>query len=119
MTRKTKTKRIQQGFIDKNFISDEEYEAIRFVDNGGKPDIKKKNYKYIVKEYKRHLIILISWFIKKYKVLKLNISKKIKVKNSSDIISSKLERTGWKKLEKIYKICLEYSKQRKTRKTSK
>ena len=111
-----KTKKFKDGYGDKKFISLQEYEAIKFVDNGGKPNSKKKTYKIVVKEYKRHFNLLIIWFIKKYPLLRANISKKIQVKNSIDIISSKLKKLGWKKIQKIYEICLEYSKQRKTRK---
>jgi len=112
-----KTKKIKDGYGDKKFISSQEYEAIRFIDNGGKPNSnKKKTYKTVVKEYKRHFNLLIIWFIHKYPILKANISKKIKVKNSTNSISSKLNKIGWKKIQKIYEICLEYSKQRRTRK---
>ena len=112
-----KTKKIKDGYGDKKFISPQEYEAITFIDNGGEPNSKKKKtYKIVVKEYKRHFILLIIWFIKKYPVLRFNISKKIKVKNSIDIISSKLKKLGWKNIQKLYEICLEYSNKRKTRK---
>jgi len=112
-----KTKKNKDGYGDKKFISAQEYEAIKFVDNGGKPNSKKKKtYKIVVKEYKRHFNLLIIWFIKKYPVLRFNISKKIKVKNSIDIISSKLKKLGWKNIQKLYEICLEYSNKRKTKK---
>ena len=110
-------KKIKDGYGDKNFLSNEEYDAIRFIDNGGKPNknIKKKNYKFVVKEYKRHLIILILWYIKKSKKTKDIVIRKIAVKNEK-IIYSKLNKMGWRKLEKLYEICLEYSNKRKTRK---
>jgi len=113
-----KTKKFKDGYGDKKYISSQEYEAIKFIDNGGKPNlkIKKKTYKIVVKEYKRHFKLLIIWFIKKYPLLRANISKKIQVKNSIDIISSKLKKLGWKKIQKIYEICLEYSNKRKTKK---
>jgi len=104
-----KTKKIKDGYGDKKFISPQEYEAIKFIDNGGEPN--SKTHKIVVKEYKRHFNLLIIWFIKKYPLLRANISKKIQVKNSIDIISSKLKKLGWKKIQKIYQICLEYSKQ--------
>ena len=75
-----KTRKIlKDDYGNKKFISDEEYYAIRFIDNGGKPNskLKKKEYKYAVKEYKRHLVLLISWFIKKPN-LKSIIAKKLK-----------------------------------------
>ena len=38
-----KTKKIKDGYGDKKFISSQEYEAIKFIDNGGKPNSKKKD----------------------------------------------------------------------------
>lgn len=113
-----KTKKIKDGYGNKHFISPIQYEAIRFIDNGGKPNKKlnKKQYKFVVKEYKRQIIILTLWYIKKNKNLKNIISKKIKVNNSIQIISAKINKMGWRKIEKLYNICLEYSKKNKTRK---
>jgi hypothetical protein len=112
-----KTRKILKDvYGNKKFISDEEYQAIRFIDNGGIPNskLKKKEYKYASKEYKRHLIILISWLIRKKSRLKKIIANKLKVKINN--INKKLIKINWKKLEKIYKICLDYSKNKKTRK---
>ena len=116
-----KTKKLfKDDYGNKKFISDDQYNAIRFIDNGGKPNskLKKKIYKYAEKEYKRHLVLLISWFIKK-PILKSIIAKKIKIKNDINIINKKLKKISWKKLEKIYQICLDYSKKKKTRKNLK
>lgn len=109
-------KNLKDEYGNKKFISDEEYQAIRFIDNGGIPNskLKKKEYKYATKEYKRHLIILISWFTQKKPRLKKIIANKLKVQNNN--INKKLIKINWKKLEKLYKICLDYSNKKKTRK---
>ena len=112
-----KTRKIlKDEYGNKKFISDDEYKAIRFIDNGGRPNsnLKKKEYKYAVKEYKRHLVILISWHLKKKYRLRKIITNKFKISNN--IIYKKIEKFNWKKLEKIYKICLDYSNKKKTRK---
>ena len=113
-----KTKKIKDGYGNKHFISEDQYNAIRFIDNGGRPNKKlnKKQYKFIVKEYKRQIIILTLWYIKKSKKLRTIISKKLRINNSIQNISAKINKMGWKKIEKIYNICLQYSKKNKTRK---
>tara|TARA_Y100000287_G_C14035417_1_gene263745 strand:- start:241 stop:597 length:357 start_codon:yes stop_codon:yes gene_type:complete len=116
-----KTKKIKDDYGNKKFISDDEYKAIRFIDNGGLPNKKlsKIENKFAIKEFKRHHLLIINWHIKKYKTIRATISKKIKTKNNVTLILKKISKLGWKNIQKISKLCLDYSSKRKTKKNKK
>ena len=97
-------------------IPEEEFLAITLVDNGIDPykKIKKRSLQHLVtNEYKRRLIINITGFAKRSSKNRRLVAKKLNLRRKTQKINDKLQKTNWKKLDKMYKNM--NAKNRKTR----